>query len=421
MSMKGITKGIVRAPQSFKAKFNIGEQTKDLVYIDAERRFKELEKETKKLHEESKKYFDAINGMLEHQIQFSTAIEEIYKPISGRLSDPNGAIPEGNPEGISACEQYREVVHELQATLKPELEMIDSRIIGPANELLDVINSIRKMATKRAHKQLDLDRHNNSLKKYQDKKERSVNDEKKMYSAESAVEIAQQEYDYYNEMLKEELPQLFELEAQFIAPLFQSFYYMQLNVFYTLYIRMEEMKIPYFDLTNEDIEGAFSAKRGDVAERAEQLGITQFRVGHAKAKLEITKRRFAKEKEAAAAGGAAPAVGAAPPAYGGEEGADPAAAAAAAPAAYTPAGYPNEKAVYAAPGAAAVAPAPVAAAAETCTALYDYEAQAAGDLSFSAGQVITIVQRTADVNGWWTGIAGGQQGVFPGNYVQLNP
>ena len=51
MSMKGITKGIARAPQSFKAKFNIGEQTKDLVYIDAERRFKELEKETKKLHE----------------------------------------------------------------------------------------------------------------------------------------------------------------------------------------------------------------------------------------------------------------------------------------------------------------------------------------------------------------------------------
>lgn len=306
MSMKGITKGIARAPQSFKAKFNIGEQTKDLVYIDAERRFKELEKETKKLHEESKKYFDAINGMLEHQIQFSKAIEEIYKPISGRLSDPNGAIPEGNPEGISACEQYREVVNDLQATLKPELEMIDSRIIGPANELLEVINSIRKMATKRAHKQLDLDRHNNSLKKYQDKKERSVNDEKKMYSAESAVEIAQQEYDYYNDMLKEELPQLFELEAQFIAPLFQSFYYMQLNVFYTLYIRMEEMKIPYFDLTNEDIEGAFAAKRGDVAERTEQLSITQFRVGHARAKLEMTKRRFAKDKDKEAAAGAAP-------------------------------------------------------------------------------------------------------------------
>jgi hypothetical protein len=32
-----------------------GEITKDPIYIDAERRFDELEKETKKLHEESKK------------------------------------------------------------------------------------------------------------------------------------------------------------------------------------------------------------------------------------------------------------------------------------------------------------------------------------------------------------------------------
>jgi amphiphysin len=63
MSLKGVTKSITRAPQSFKQRFNIGENTKDAVYIDAERRFEELEKETKKLHDESKKYFDAINGI----------------------------------------------------------------------------------------------------------------------------------------------------------------------------------------------------------------------------------------------------------------------------------------------------------------------------------------------------------------------
>lgn len=55
-------KSVVRAPQTFKQRFNIGDITKDAVYIDAERRFEELEKETKKLHDESKKYFEAING-----------------------------------------------------------------------------------------------------------------------------------------------------------------------------------------------------------------------------------------------------------------------------------------------------------------------------------------------------------------------
>ena len=62
MSLKGITKSIQRTPQQFKQRFNIGDNTKDAVYMDAERRFAELEKETKKLHDESKKYFDAING-----------------------------------------------------------------------------------------------------------------------------------------------------------------------------------------------------------------------------------------------------------------------------------------------------------------------------------------------------------------------
>jgi len=62
MSWKGLTKTVTRAPQTFKQRFNLGEITKDPIYTDAERRFQELEKETKKLHDESKKYFEAING-----------------------------------------------------------------------------------------------------------------------------------------------------------------------------------------------------------------------------------------------------------------------------------------------------------------------------------------------------------------------
>jgi hypothetical protein len=55
-------------------------------------------------------------------------------------------------------------------------------------------------------------------------------------------------------------------------------------------------------------------------------------------------------------------------------------------------------------------------AAETVTALYDYEAQAEGDLSFSAGDVIEIVTRTANENEWWIGKIQGKQGQFPGEF-----
>ena len=54
MSFKGIKKGILRTPQTIRQKFNMGEITHDAVYEDAERRFKEIEIETKKLSDESK-------------------------------------------------------------------------------------------------------------------------------------------------------------------------------------------------------------------------------------------------------------------------------------------------------------------------------------------------------------------------------
>jgi hypothetical protein len=99
-----------------------------------------------------------MTGMMTHQIEFSKAIQEIYKPISGRASDPNSAKPEGNAEGIKACDEYEAAVKDLQDTLKPELEMLETRIIQPANDLLAIVKQTQKMLTKRNHKLLDYDR-----------------------------------------------------------------------------------------------------------------------------------------------------------------------------------------------------------------------------------------------------------------------
>lgn len=51
------------------------------------------------------------------------------------------------------------------------------------------------------------------------------------------------------------------------------------------------------------------------------------------------------------------------------------------------------------------------------TAVYDFEAQADGDLSFKAGDKIEIVERSDSAEDWWTGKLRGQQGVFPGTPV----
>lgn len=404
----------------FKQRFNIGEITKDAVYIDAERRFSELEKETTKLHAESKKYFDAINAMLDHQIEFSKAIAEIYKPISGRASDPDSYVIDGNPEGIRACEEYEAIVRELKETLAPELELIDTRIVRPALELLEVIKVVRKTATKRDHKQLDYDRTNSALKKLQDKKEKTLKDEKAIYKAESDFEQATQEYQYFNDLLKDELPKLFNLEREFIGPLFQSFYYMQLNVFYTLHEKMQSIDIGYFNLTL-DIQEAFEAKRGDIKEQAEALAITKFKTtgGKGRGKPSFGTSRpaigAAPSRLAIESGKPSPSrlsSEAAPPPYGSDAGEASSAA--------QPAGNWGVLAASKAKPPPPTKPKPSALGgqkAETCTALYDYEAQAEGDLSFSAGDVIEIITRTSNENEWWTGKVAGREGQFPGTFT----
>jgi hypothetical protein len=46
--------------------------------------------------------------------------------------------------------------------------------------------------------------------------------------------------------------------------------------------------------------------------------------------------------------------------------------------------------------------------------------KAAGDLSFSAGDRIEIIERTESSEDWWTGKVNGKQGIFPGNYTQTD-
>jgi amphiphysin len=366
--------------------------------------------------------------MLSHQIEFSKAIAEIYKPISGRASDPTSYQYEGNAEGIQACEEYEVIVKELQEALAPELEMIESRIISPADQLLEVIKVIRKVAVKRDHKKLDFDRHNASLKKLEEKKDKSLKDEKALYKAENDVEQATQEFNYYNDLLKDELPKLFTLEAEFIRPLFQSFYYMQLNVFYTLHERMQGMNISYFNL-KLDVEEAFEQKRGNIQEQAEALTIVHFKTqGVRRSGSKLGPGKGADSKSAIGRGRSSSTVtdDNPPPPYS---------SAAVSP---SPTGsFSSAAKSKPAPPPPRAKPAHLSKPVETVTALYDYEAQAHGDLGFSAGDVIEIVQRTDNTNEWWSGRIAGREGQFPGkwfshfmeshsltfsiaNYVQLN-
>ena len=399
----------------------MGEITKDAMYIDAERRFQDLEKETQKLHDESTKYFQAINGMLDHQIEFSKACEELYKPISGRASDLSSYVDDvGNPEGIRACEEYQALVRELKASLQPELELIESRIVRPADELMEVIKNARKWTTKRNHKQMYLDADTTKLKKLQEKKEKTSADESKIWKLENQVENDKEIYDEFNNTVKDDLEDLFKLEKSFIQPLFQSFYYMQLNVFYTLHEKMQGIDIGYFDLT-QDIEEAFESKRGEVQGQVEAIPIVKYKTTGQRRPLSKYQSRLAIENKRSGSTSSGGSIVPSnrrlthdsydnpPPPYESTNGDIGRASS-------TGSNWTSAAKGKVAPPPPKPKPGRLSGnpQAETVTALYDYEAQADGDLSFSAGDTIEVVQRTDNANEWWVGKIGTRQGQFPG-------
>ena len=51
-------------------------------------------------------------------------------------------------------------------------------------------------------------------------------------------------------------------------------------------------------------------------------------------------------------------------------------------------------------------------------AVYDYDAQEAGELSLRAGDIILVTKAKRTSQDWWEGIVSDRKGLFPANYVE---
>jgi amphiphysin len=53
-------------------------------------------------------------------------------------------------------------------------------------------------------------------------------------------------------------------------------------------------------------------------------------------------------------------------------------------------------------------------------ALYSFDGQNPGDLSFKEGDQIKVIKKTGSVDDWWEGELRGVKGSFPANYCKVN-
>uniref|UniRef100_A0A8C1ITB1 Osteoclast-stimulating factor 1 n=1 Tax=Cyprinus carpio TaxID=7962 RepID=A0A8C1ITB1_CYPCA len=58
---------------------------------------------------------------------------------------------------------------------------------------------------------------------------------------------------------------------------------------------------------------------------------------------------------------------------------------------------------------------------ECCQAMFDYTAVAEDELNLKKGDVIAIINKTTEDDGWWEGELNGHRGFFPDNFVMVIP
>ncbi|CAK5279876.1 unnamed protein product [Mycena citricolor] len=414
--MKGLTKTIKRTPFMVTSKVGMSKKSQDTEFDDYQRHFANMEKASEKLLKDTKSFTNAVNSLFTSGANFATHFSTLFHPIAGEY-DLIGKNPDSS-HTIHSLGKYETAMEELRAAVGPELELIESRIVAPVKEFQQVQKTIRKTITKRDHKLTDYDRFNNSLTKLRDKKEKSLSDEKNLFKLEQDFEVATNEYEFLNNSLKADLPRFMMLSTQFIDPLFSSLYYMQLNIFYMLVEKIsafaEEAKWEVTGMSGSQIEADYESKRTDAWSTIEEMSITKRIISTSKM-VQANRANgggstLSRSTTSASKVSLSPQpsfVKKAPPP-------PPGSSAAAAPPPYTAGSTVTKKGP---PPPPPLKPKPKPAV-QYVVALYDFVAQADGDLSFNTGDRIEIVERGASADDWWTGRLNGQQGVFPGNYVQ---
>ncbi|KAF7727753.1 hypothetical protein EC973_007212 [Apophysomyces ossiformis] len=437
MSWKGLTKAVSRLPHQILSKKS--ETTRDEEFIALEKKFNEQIKIVEKLQKDGQTFRDAVSALLMHQTSMSAFMATIYSSNLGVEVEEGGVqrrFQQTPAAALQAVNDAEAAMDYCRAEILPELDAVDRYVIGPTMQMMEIMKIIQKTMTKRNHKLIDYDRHRTGLNKLKAKEQRSFNEEKQILKLEAQLETATQDYQYLNDMLKQQLPQFFYLKTQFIRPVFEQFYYLQCKIYGMIYARCHELinaNNQHFVTQSMGVEEGYQWRKSQRDGRAELENLDLLKAGgktwiaasggSTTSKLSLKERAALKQQEAGGSysSPSSPDMGnsstSPPPAYGSPAGgvtleATPISMG------KTPA-WTQQQQQQQQQRAPPPPPPPSSkpSRVQYVVALYDYDAQAEGDLSFRKGDRIEVLERTADVNDWWTGRLHGVSGIFPGNYV----
>lgn len=88
--------------------------------------------------------------MFKAGVEFTDHFVALFSPVTGEFD-----LARQHQNSAATFENivpYQELMTELNLAVQPELELIQSRIVGPLKEFKEVVKAVRKSITKREHK-----------------------------------------------------------------------------------------------------------------------------------------------------------------------------------------------------------------------------------------------------------------------------
>ncbi|CAD6502063.1 BgTH12-02306 [Blumeria graminis f. sp. triticale] len=168
--------------------------------------YEEADRVLTKIIESSKAWRDSWVSILTFQKEMTSTFSEIYNPIVGS-SDGHGQEPKITPqEQLDGTRKLEAAYADLRSELQQEIEMIDSRIISPAISIKEYMQPLKKTIKKRENKRLDWEMYTDRVNGYARKMRRTDSDNAALAKAEQNMAHAANAFQVIDDHLREILP-----------------------------------------------------------------------------------------------------------------------------------------------------------------------------------------------------------------------
>ncbi|KAF8859899.1 hypothetical protein BDZ45DRAFT_347226 [Acephala macrosclerotiorum] len=435
--------------------------------------YEDADKMLTKIIEASKAWRDAWVSILSIQVSTISIFEELYQPIIG-AGDGHGPRPYMTPrDQLDRTTQLKLAYTELKTDLLEEVAMMDARVIKPATDAKEYLAPIKKTIKKRENKRLDWERYQDKVLNYQRKMKRTDRENAALAKAEEELSRATEDFRVADDRIRETLPPVIAAAFSMLPHILAVQIMIQNNLlaqyYTTLHNYCEEHGFPSppppmedvistwnrdFKPIQQEVEGINCIARGKAVHQPMALGEGE-RKNSSITGLNVRNGFRRPSSQGRINSGSQP-VSPNPethrvnriPSYNSMSITSPPAPEPTPSPEPTPAYTPNEYGSHLSPPVSSYSshspagpkrdyfqdavvhkkkpppPPPKRIGSQNsaifAVALFAFEGQSQGDLSFREGDQIKVIKKTDSTDDWWEGELRGVKGSFPANYCKLN-